>query len=497
MPKKSDEDGTGIKLLDGAFVSSVTFQSMYYAEVSHYLIEIYDDKYKPMGLAVVATRGRYLPDQAGALIKLRYLGTNNEHYQWYIENEGEPGGLPAHALHHFCKVDVKQCKTKVKDVEVLHVRRWTPLERQEAHDLLVKWGYPGLMAPLETPAHPGDDVDWGGDEDDDHEGHPTTTAKVRPDLPRRRRNRPSKEEEEKEESPPRRTELKPAKETSHRLEVGEKRNALDEMLAGEPDDRAQQGLEDKLSKLREKLRGQTSGRVGSSRKPGGILAKRASEATGSGKKKRKKRSSNQVIAELSKAIEKKNRKRSSDSRESTGSSSDALEDDQEDGRGGGWEERRKKYKKIAEQSPGKLMMQALESMQEQLGTTFGELKGEDDKLSPVVTRYLLTVILPAIGPKNIQQQPMREMRTISLAMDMLLKGRPDSCGDVLLQRFKSLCMQARDNSDKFGPHLELLPEDLLYGYGANVAESAFAREMALKEAKSEDLLRQARGSKQG
>ena len=91
MPKKSDEDGTGIKLLDGAFVSSVTFQSMYYAEVSHYLIEIYDDKYKPMGLAVVATRGRYVPDQAGALIKLRYLGPNNEHYQWYIENEGEPG----------------------------------------------------------------------------------------------------------------------------------------------------------------------------------------------------------------------------------------------------------------------------------------------------------------------------------------------------------------------------------------------------------------------
>ena len=136
-------------------------------------------------------------------------------------------------------------------------------------------------------------------------------------------------------------------------------------------------------------------------------------------------------------------------------------------------------------------------MQEQLGASFGELKGEEDKLSPVVTRYLLTVILPAIGPKNIQHHHLREMRTICLAMDMLLKGRPDSCGDVLLQRFKSLCMQARDNSDRFGPYLELLPEDVLYGYGGSMAESAYAREMALKEAKSEDLLRQARGSKQG
>jgi len=87
------------------------------------------------------------------------------------------------------------------------------------------------------------------------------------------------------------------------------------------------------------------------------------------------------------------------------------------------------------------------------------------------------------------------MRTIALAVDMLLKGKSDSCGDVLLQRFKSLCMQVRDNSDKFGPQIELLPDDLLYGYGSNLAETAFAREMALKEAKSEDLLRQAQGRK--
>ena len=104
-----------------------------------------------------------------------------------------------------------------------------------------------------------------------------------------------------------------------------------------------------------------------------------------------------------------------------------------------------------------------------MGTTFGELREDEEKLSPVVTRYLLAVIIPATGLKNLQIQHLRELRTIALAVDMLLKGRSDSCGDVLLQRFKSLCMQARNSMDKFGPQLELLPVDLLYGYGSSAA----------------------------
>ena len=170
---------------------------------------------------------------------------------------------------------------------------------------------------------------------------------------------------------------------------------------------------------------------------------------------------------MSKALSKK-RRRSEDSRESTHSSTNELDGPDHDDCGG-WEERRKKYKRIAEQSPGKLIMRSLESTQEQLGTTFGELREDEEKLSPVVTRYLLAVVIPATGLKNLQIQHLRELRTIALAVDMLLKGRSDSCGDVLLQRFKSLCMQARNSMDKFGPQLELLPVDLLYGYGSSAA----------------------------
>ena len=64
-------------MIDGAHVSSVTFQSVYYSEVNHCLVEIYDDKYKPIGQAVTAARGRFLLDQAGAFVKLRYLATTS------------------------------------------------------------------------------------------------------------------------------------------------------------------------------------------------------------------------------------------------------------------------------------------------------------------------------------------------------------------------------------------------------------------------------------
>eukprot|EP00435_Cladocopium_sp_Y103_P070974 s223_g36.t1 len=436
MPKKLEDKGTGIKLMDGSHTSAVTFKSMYYAEADHYMIEVYDDKYKAIGLAVTAAQGRFLPDDHGAFVRLRYLGTNNEHYQWYIENEGQPGGLPTGAMHHFCKSDCKACKAKVRDGETIHARRWAPITRKEAHEVLVSWGYPGLEAPVSAPQKFEDEIDWGTEEEE--ADSPGTSAKKRPDLPRRRAKKPEAEEKEDEERSPKRPLQLKEREGVLSPELERRRNALDEMLHDEPDEKAKRGLDDKLDSLREKLRGRAGGVANGSKRPGGILAQRASELTVK-KKKKKHKSTGKVLAELSKAISKK--RSHSDSRDSSGSSSDGLGDG--GGReSSGWEERRKKYRRIAEQSPGKLMMQALENMQEQLGASFGEIRKDEEKLSPVVTCYLLTVIMPAVGVKNISQHQLRELRTIALAVDMLLKGQSDSCGDVLLQRFKSLCMQA-------------------------------------------------------
>ena len=193
-------------------------------------------------------QGRYLPDDHGAFVRLRYLGTNDEHYQWYIENEGEEGGLPARAMHHFCKTDAKSCKAKVKEEEVIHVRRWAPISKKETHDILVSWGYPGLEAPPLPPQEFEDEVDWGCEDEDS----PGATSKSRPDLPRRRSRRSPPEE-----SPvSKRADTKRSREPALRPEVVRKQNALDEMLQDDPEEKAQKGLEDKLANLREKAQGQ-------------------------------------------------------------------------------------------------------------------------------------------------------------------------------------------------------------------------------------------------
>ena len=97
------DPGTGVKLVDGEHVTTTTFEPLYYAPVDHYLIEVYDGKHKAIGQAITEARGRYLPDTAGTFVHLKCLGSKNEHYQWYIDNEGKPGGLPGDTLHHFCK----------------------------------------------------------------------------------------------------------------------------------------------------------------------------------------------------------------------------------------------------------------------------------------------------------------------------------------------------------------------------------------------------------
>jgi len=343
MPKKhKDKDGTGIKLVDGAHVSSVTFQSMYYAEVTHYLIEVYDDKYKGIGQAVTA-KGRFLPE-GGAFIRLRYLGCNNEHYQWYIENEGRTGGLPEGALHHFCKVDAKQCKANVNDGEVMHVRRWAPIKRKEAHNLLVSWGFPGLAVPASDRAggegareaeeeEEEEEADYGDEDDEVEPVGATPKSKSRPELPKRRRRAPE-EAEDHEDSPPR---TKQDKGRRGALKTGEGergRTALDAMLDQEPDDTSKRGLEDKLDALRQKLRGKTQAEASGPKKPGNILAMRANEAVGVKKKKKRKSSSGKVLKELTKAMRSKCKSKD-DSRQSSEESSDELDADPSPDRGGG------------------------------------------------------------------------------------------------------------------------------------------------------------------
>lgn len=203
--------------------------------------------------------------------------------------------------------------------------------------------------------------------------------------------------------------------------------------------------------------------MASGKHPAGILAKRAMEAVeAKSPKKKKGKSGHKALQELKKAVSGDRKRRKDDSTETSGSYEE--EEDEPSDNAGGWEAKRKRFKRIAERSPGQLMMHSLEDMDETLGSKFGDARSKEDTMSPIVTRYLLSVITPAIGGRA-SKSAMRELRTIALATDMILKGKAESAGDILLQRFKSLCMQVRDGSDKFAPQIELLPEDMLESRG--------------------------------
>lgn len=93
---------------------------------------------------------------------------------------------------------------------------------------------------------------------------------------------------------------------------------------------------------------------------------------------------------MKKALSKKRKKASEESDGSPGdSSSGGDEDDEDAGEGSGWQAKRKRFKRIAEREPGRLVVEALESMQEQLGAHYGDEFEAGGKLQPMVTRYLL------------------------------------------------------------------------------------------------------------
>ena len=66
-------------------------------------------------------------------------------------------------------------------------------------------------------------------------------------------------------------------------------------------------------------------------------------------------------------------------------------------------------------------------------------------------------------------------------------------GDTLMQRFKSLLMAVRDNSTAASRYLELIPMEA-YPTASTAEEADYARNLAVKNAKSQGLLGGAPGA---
>ena len=79
------------------------------------------------------------------------------------------------------------------------------------------------------------------------------------------------------------------------------------------------------------------------------------------------------------------------------------------------------------------------------------------ELPAVAGRYLQTVLLPA-SKGQLSTRDERELSTLAVAIDAMVKGRSAEAADVLAQRFRALETKMHHGTHRFAKHLELVPE---------------------------------------
>ncbi|CAE7175988.1 hypothetical protein AK812_SmicGene26686 [Symbiodinium microadriaticum] len=481
-----------VKLIEGAGLDDAAFREAYKWDSSYILFEVFGDDNEVLGLAVGKVDNVWPFDVNGGFVEISYLGTDSEYYRWFIENRGKKGGLPEDYLHHLCRKGLTSCM-RSQGRRCIHVQRWAEISRQKASEILREWGYRGLARDGEEP----------GVKPVDRNASVGTAPK------RRAKRKPPPQDlegdsdhgdvhtvdDDDDDDPPPRRGRKPR--SKPEVRGSSRENVLDRMMEvpEEVPDRDGAGvgpLDAKLSDLRDKLRSKV-GRKGGG--PGMLLAEKAQSAM-SAKKKKRRSNQEDVVKKLRRALSSGRTKArgSTDPGDDWSDSESEDDDDLYEGRGhqSDISARRKKLKKIAEDHPGKLLEQGLSLMKEQVGATYGGGAEEEERLTPVVMRYYLSVVLPNYPVKVQGEARVREMRTLASALDLLCRGKIDSAADMLMQRFKSLCMSLRDNSDRFGKFLELLPDDVV-GTATTLDEVEFARTLAVKQAKADEILARASG----
>ena len=85
---------------------------------------------------------------------------------------------------------------------------------------------------------------------------------------------------------------------------------------------------------------------------------------------------------------------------------------------------------------------------------------DQTRLRDVVTTYLTNALIPGASAANqyMGRGTLRELRTLSEAMDAVIRGETAHAGDIMMQRFRALEMSISDGHWSLAQHLELIPE---------------------------------------
>ena len=174
-------------------------------------------------------------------------------------------------------------------------------------------------------------------------------------------------------------------------------------------------------------------------------------------------------------------------------SDDSLSASGDEGFRGGGPDRRSHQLRLVEYSqrrPGRLTSRLLTKMQTLLsrdaGPPFQGDASRTDMTPATATSYLLTVMIPTYREK-LGIRLLRELRTVSSALDNIAAGRGEVAADILSQRLKALELQLNDNGWQRAQYLELIAPE-----GAGLAEQEEQRMAAREQALEMKMLQQVR-----
>lgn len=522
------------------------FEALWDSVGDHLLIEVYNNSSRPQGNAVVKVTQKYRADRDGAFFLCQYLGCSDSYYAYWVANDMERD-----PYHHLCRHSIRTCRGKVGRDQIVHVLRWNSISQKEATLILKSWGVPE-RAPLKRKPRPVEEHpktaskskpgpplrhpsrspgrsprrSSGADRVEDSKGEPG--RKRKPEA--KKEKEPSSDyehtyESEEEEVVPKdkskkasgkvhpSVEAEGAGRRQHRRQhhhgsgASKRKSALaaksekamrkgasaldavidedDAML--DPDSEVVRKAEERLPALREDLKSRRDAKSSRST-PGEILAARASSVKV--EKKRKSRDKEESLVRLLKSAGSRKRSRSESSDEPSDSSGEISK---LTGGKSDFAKKQRRLKELSARRPGVLMSRGFALMHEQLGAIFdGEGRREEEAsiLSPVATRYLLSVVVPHMGEDLIGSEKMRELRTAAHCLDLLVQGKAAQAGDLMTQRLKALLMTLRDKSDLASRYLELIAFETFPG-ATTSTEADYARNLAVKAAKSEELLKRA------
>ena len=118
-----------------------------------------------------------------------------------------------------------------------------------------------------------------------------------------------------------------------------------------------------------------------------------------------------------------------------------------------------KVRRIADTNPGALLHSGLIMMHRHLGRQVENCESVDAVQAKGVAATYLSTALKANAGSRLGFRNIRELQSLAEVVDLLMRGRVASAGDLLIQRFRAVEASALEEGGwSLARHLELLPD---------------------------------------